>query len=110
MGRYSYNKKKRATNVDQVDPRFNKQIKTTTIVPEVITKTTDNIIIASTIDRLDNLAHRFYNDRSLWWVIAAANKLPGDSLFIKPGTQLIIPKDVASITAKMDIINNVKPE
>lgn len=110
MGRYSYNKKKRATNVDQVDPRFNKQIKTTTIIPKITTKTTDNVIIASTIDRLDNLANRFYKDRTLWWVIAAANNLPGDSLFVEPGTQLIIPKDVASITTKLDTINNMKPE
>ena len=42
MARYSYNKKKRATNIDQVDPRFNKLVKTTTIIPKVTTKTTDN--------------------------------------------------------------------
>ena len=110
MGRYSYNKKKKATNIDQVDPRFNKLIKTTTIIPEVTTKTTDNIIIASIVDRLDNLANRFYNDRTLWWVIAAANNLPGDSLFVTPGTQLIIPKDVSAILSKLDTINNIKQE
>ena len=110
MARYSYIKKKRATNVDQVDPRFNKLVKTTTIIPKVITKTTDNIIIASSTDRLDNLAFRFYNDRTLWWIIATANNLSGDSFFITPGTQLIIPKDVSAILSKMDTINNIKPE
>ncbi len=110
MGRYSYNKKKRATNIDPVDPRFNKKVKTTTIIPKVITKTTDNIIIASSTDRLDNLANRFYKDRNLWWVIASANDLPGDSFFIEPGTQIVIPKDISSILTKLDTINNIQPE
>jgi len=101
MARYSYNKKKRATNIDQVDPRFNKLVKTTT---------TDNIIISTSTDRLDNLAYRFYNDRTLWWIIATANNLSGDSFFVTPGTQLIIPKDVSAILSKMDTINNIKPE
>tara|TARA_B100000073_G_C23615125_1_gene526140 strand:+ start:516 stop:848 length:333 start_codon:yes stop_codon:yes gene_type:complete len=110
MSRYTYNKKKRAKNIDQVDPRFNKLVKTTTIIPKVTTKTTDNIIIASSTDRLDNLANRFYKDRTLWWIIAAANDLPGDSLFVEPGTQLVIPKDVAAIRGNLDTLNNIQPE
>ena len=70
-----------------------------------------NIGIVNVPDnRLDNLANRFYNDRTLWWVIAAANNLPGDSLFVTPGTQLIIPKDISAILSKLDTINNIKQE
>ena len=51
------------------------------------------------------LAHKYYKDRTLWWVIALANNLPGDSFFIEPGTQIFIPRDIARITNEMRTLN-----
>ena len=53
------------------------------------------------------LPHRFFNDRTLWWVIALANKLPGDSLFIEPGLQLFIPGDINKIIKDLQIKNSI---
>jgi len=42
-------------------------------------------------DRIDRLANFYYNDPSLWWIIALANGmelLPND---FKPGEEIIIP-------------------
>lgn len=103
--RYRYNYKKKLLNVHSNDEHFNKDGLDTTIFPKVIRKTTDTIIVASSIDRLDNLAHRFYKDRTLWWVIALANNLSGDTFFIPPGTQLFIPSDITRITDDMRKLN-----
>lgn len=49
-------------------------------------------------DRLDILAGIYYNDGSLWWVIAAASNI-GWALQVPPGTLLRIPSiaDVGSL-------------
>ena len=43
-------------------------------------------------DRLDLLAKKYFNDSTLWWIIAIANNLDGDSIIVTPGTTLYIPK------------------
>ncbi len=40
--------------------------------------------------RLDHIAGSYYNDSSLWWVIAAASGI-GWGLQVPPGTYLLIP-------------------
>jgi len=42
-------------------------------------------------DRLDLLANEFYNDVTLWWVIASANNLGKGTLSIPPGKLIRIP-------------------
>ena len=42
-------------------------------------------------DRFDSLAAKYYKDASKWWIIAKANNLVKGTVFIKGGTQLIIP-------------------
>ena len=105
MSRYRYNYKKKNENVHSSHEHFNKEGLDTTIFPKVVRKSTDTLIISKSTDRLDLLAHRFYKDRTLWWVISLANNLPGDSFFITPGTQLFIPSNVARITNEMRKIN-----
>ena len=105
MSRYRFNSKKKNENLHSNHEHHNKDGLDTTIFPKVIRKSSDTIIIAKTTDRLDLLAHRFYKDRTLWWIIALANNLPGDSFFIHPGTQIFIPSDVTRITNEMRKLN-----
>ena len=51
----------------------------------------DIYIIAKKYDRLDLLAHKYYNDRNLWWVIAISNELVNGSLVIPMGKRIRIP-------------------
>lgn len=44
-------------------------------LPEIVVQTDDLVYKAVTSDRIDRLAHRFYGDPVLWWVIAAANDM-----------------------------------
>ena len=54
--------------------------KATTILPSI-----------ARTDRLDKLAHAFYEDVSLWWVIASANGLGLGSYIVPKNTTLRIP-------------------
>ena len=55
-----------------------------------IPETNDDIwVITQYGDRLDLLAHQFYGDQSLWWVIAKANHI--HTLKVPDGTSLRIP-------------------
>lgn len=78
------------------------------IYPDIPLSNDDNYVIAVLGDRLDLLAQDFYGDTSFWWVIASANALPGDSLYIEPGMQLRIPIDVASIINNYKIVNSTR--
>ena len=56
--------------------------------------------------RPDLLAYDFYQDSSLWWVIASANALPGDSIYPPIGIQLRIPTNIQSILNNYNLENN----
>jgi nucleoid-associated protein YgaU len=53
-------------------------------------------------DRLYKLAYEYYNDASLWWVIAWFNKKPTESHY-EIGQQVYIPKPLDQALAAMGI-------
>ena len=108
MQRYIYNKKVKNVDVHEGDLHHGEIGLTTNLLPEIVRHPSDTIITARSIDRLDLLAHRFYNDRTLWWIIALANKLPGDSLFVEPGLKIFIPSNINKIMNDLRIKNNLK--
>jgi hypothetical protein len=63
----------------------------TTIIPVIPTSEFDTYIQTTTIERLDKLAYSFYQDESLWWIIATANGLGKGSYIIPANTTLRIP-------------------
>jgi len=54
----------------------------------------DQYIISKRTDRLELLADKYYNDHTLWWVIARANDLGKGTLNIPPGIRIRIPYPV----------------
>jgi len=52
------------------------------------------VIRTTSIDRLDRIAYDFYQDATLWWVIAAANNLGKGSLLVPVNTKLVIPNNI----------------
>lgn len=67
------------------------------LYPDIPVSPNDSYVITVLGDRLDLLAFDFYGDTTFWWVIASANNLPGDSLYLQPGSQIRIPADLPSI-------------
>ena len=63
----------------------------TTIIPVVPSSDSDIFIQTTGIERLDKLAFDFYEDATLWWIIAESNQLPLGTLFVKTNTRLRIP-------------------
>jgi len=75
------------------------------IYPDIAPTHNDIYVITTAGDRLDLLAYQYYKDTTLWWIIASANALPGDSLVPPIGVQLRIPSDVQSILGNYSQIN-----
>lgn len=76
-----------------------------TIYPKILPNNNDIYIISEQSDRLDLLAQKYYQDPSLWWIIATANNLHNASLAIEPGIQLRIPSNLTSILNNLEKIN-----
>jgi len=74
--------------------------------PSVTPSNDDYYIIVREQDRLDLIATDFYGDSTLWWVIAMANDLPGDSLFPTPGFQLRIPGNLSNAIQEFNTLNS----
>jgi nucleoid-associated protein YgaU len=47
---------------------------------------------------LDTLAHQFYGDASLWWIIATANNIHDAPFAVNDGTILRIPENYLEIS------------
>ena len=78
------------------------------IYPDIPLSENDSYVISTLGDRLDLLALDFYGDASFWWIIASANTLSGDSLYIEPGLQIRIPNDVTAILNQYKIVNTLR--
>lgn len=75
------------------------------LYPKIKPNDNDMYIISQQSDRLDILANKYYNDESLWWIIAVANNLNDASLSIEPGIQMRIPSNVSKILSDLEKIN-----
>ena len=78
----------------------------TNTYPEIPPVNNDYYIVTTAGDRLDLIANDFYQDVSLWWVIASANSLPGDSIYPPIGVQLRIPMNLQTVINEYNLINN----
>jgi hypothetical protein len=77
--------------------------------PNVPLSETDDYVITTIGDRLDNLAYSYYRDSTLWWVISMANNnVTKGSLFPEPGTQLRIPTNVNSVLSLYNQYNTTR--
>jgi nucleoid-associated protein YgaU len=68
-----------------------KQKLSTVITPTPESNIADVFIQTTSVERLDLLAHKFYDDQTLWYVIAAANGLGKGSLYVPANSRLRIP-------------------
>jgi len=75
------------------------------IYPKIKPNDNDMYVISQQSDRLDILASKYYNDQSLWWIIAVANNLNDASLSIEPGTQMRLPSNISKILNDLKKIN-----
>lgn len=67
------------------------------IYPEIPLRDDDIYVASETGDRLDTLAFQYYEDASLWWIIASANNIHTAPLGLVDGTILRIPQNYIQI-------------
>jgi hypothetical protein len=77
----------------------------TIIIPTTPLNGSDFYIQITTVERLDKLARIFYEDSSLWWIIAAANGLGKGTYIVPQNTKLRIP-DKSNIQQVINDTNN----
>ena len=95
----------RFENKDVFTTDRGKRYYTNVIYPEIPVTENDTYVITADGDRYDTLAQQFYNDSSLWWVIASANVSKTDGLAVEKGIQLRIPADASSARRQFDDVN-----
>ena len=83
MGRYSTARISKDSDL--------KRYLTTVIIPTQPLDSDDIYIQTTTQDRLDRLAYIFYEDETLWWIIATANGLGKGTYVVPANTRLRIP-------------------
>ena len=72
-----------------------------TMYPKIPIQDSDVFIYPKFGDRLDNLAHKYYGDVSLWWIIAKANGLDSAHIGLEMDKQIRIPIDISPILNKL---------
>ena len=88
-------------------PKFDKsgmKVLSTTYYPEISIENSDRFIMSKEGDRLDNLAHKYYGDNTLWWIIAKANGIKG-KVALEIATPLRIPANITTIIEKFRNLN-----
>ena len=75
------------------------------IYPKILPNDNDIYIISEQGDRLDLLANKYYQNPSMWWVIAVANNLNDANFSIEPGLQLRIPSNINEILFNLEKLN-----
>lgn len=96
MKRYSTTKQK----IDKSGIR----VYSTTYYPEILVSDSDTFIYPKDGERLDTLAYAYYNDVSLWWVIAKANGIKGKPA-LSSDDIIRIPVDIVKIIENFKNLN-----
>lgn len=85
-----------------------KQYTSNVIYPDIPPSEEDFYIISSAGDRYDVLAQHFYQDYTLWWIIASANSANVTSLAINPGIQIRIPANPNAVITLFENLNKTR--
>ena len=98
MGRY-------ITAQIERDAATEKRKLSTVIISALPVQDSDVYIQVMGVERLDKLALLFYEDASLWWIIATANGLGKGTLLVPGGVKLRIP-NIINIQSYINEINS----
>ena len=77
-----------------------------TIVPNVPIKDSDIFVYPIYGDRFETIAQRYYNDSTLWWIIAKANELSRGEISPDPLKKIRIPTEIDDILESVQKSNS----
>ena len=73
--------------------------------PKIEQRDTDIVVKGLYGQRLENIAHKFYGNVELWWIIARANGQVDGSTYMKPGKEYRIPQNIGEILEDFEELN-----
>lgn len=97
---------RRLKNIPILKSKEGVEYRENTIFPRISPDEDDIFIETVTGDRYDTLAHEFYNDENLWWLLAGADPEFRGTLNIQPGRQMRIPPSPERIVREFREENN----
>ena len=68
-----------------------------TIIKNIPIKDSDIFVYPFDGDRLDILAQRYYNDSTLWWIIAKANEISDGKMGVSAEERLRVPTEISDL-------------
>ena len=77
-----------------------------TVVPNVPIKDSDIFVYPIYGDRFETIAQRYYNDSTLWWIIAKANELSRGEISPDPLKKIRIPTEIDDILESVQKSNS----
>ena len=89
----------------KIDKDTGNRVQKITLYPEIRINDGDQFVYPLDGDRLESLAHRYYGDSTLWWIIAKANNIRDGSFGLPPTEKLRIPGNVQQIIQDLQKIN-----
>ena len=95
------------TNISN-DKTKNFRIKKSTLYPKIGIESNDILIYSKEGDTLWSLAYKYYDDITMWWIIAQANHIGKNSQVIRPGIQIRIPQNIDIILSDLQRINTTR--
>lgn len=99
----------RYKNIKQFKDENDRPYLSNVIYPDIPASENDFYIITNSGDRYDILAKQYYNDSSLWWIIASANpELDQGGLIPTIGAQLRIPRDIETAFESYKTLNKLR--
>ena len=98
----------RYTDIEVLKDKSGRRFRKTTLLPVIEPSIDDVYIIGQVGDRLDTLAFKYYQDSSLWWIIARANNIGKGDLVVPVGKQIRIPQDVYEIIDRYKELNDIE--
>ena len=78
-----------------------KRVLKPTMYPKIPIQDSDVFIYPKFGDRLDTLAQKYYEDMSLWWIIAKANNLDEAHIGLEVDKQIRIPINITFIINRL---------
>jgi hypothetical protein len=96
----------RYRDIDKYRNSEGRRYYTNAIYPQIPEDEDDIYFIASAGDRYDKIALQYYNDSSLWWIIASSNNHQKASLYPTPGEQIRIPVNTQLALSLYEEINS----
>tara|TARA_A100001388_G_scaffold90111_1_gene65205 strand:- start:453 stop:767 length:315 start_codon:yes stop_codon:yes gene_type:complete len=68
-----------------------------TLYPTIPIQDGDEFIYPFDGERVETIAYKYYQDTSLWWIIAGANNIRDGGFALDPEKELRIPKNIQPI-------------